>query len=401
MRFDAERARREIERLEAHESDSALLTRVGARLPDSAARRSRTKWVGGALAFAMVAALGAYAFRTRTIDLVPIAQIDDSEGNIVGHWVKTGEETRQVRFADGSNVALFPNTEMKVESAGPEKTEVRLRVGRTHVHIMHRESTDYRFRAGPFEVAVTGTKFDLAWEPASKHLELALLEGSVIVTGPTLGAPRKLARGEILELSLSDGEKAANEGAEEVQKGRPAEADRDEQAADSGTPSEARDSEEPRSGTPTSSPQVSWQALLGSGERKKAVRAAEALGATKVLEGGSTSSVFSLAEAARLEGSPRLARELLLSLRQRRGERGQTAFYLGKISYDQLGDKAEAERWFQTYLREAPSGTFAEQAWTRIFELAGPSEQGKKWARLYLDQNPSGPSSARARALLR
>lgn len=419
MRFDAERLRAELERME---DEPELLGRVGARLSALERKRQTPKLFWG-LAFAscLVAGLAIFFVARPSQELRVIARIDGSESSIVGRWVKTGEETRQVHFSDGSQLALFPNTEVKVESADPKQTRVRLGEGRTHVHVIHNKATDYRFEAGPFEVRVTGTKFDLAWQSKEKHLELVLLEGGVLVTGPGLEAPRKVGPGEFLQLDAVDprADGAPDEearGEEKIDAGADAGADepspeisREASAESPRQPKEhalgaarieKKGVTDPKGPAPANVEGASWQTLLESGQRGAAVRAAEARGAASALSLGSSSSLFALAQAARLEGSPRFARELLLGLRETRGERGQTAFYLGKIAYDQLGNKAEAKKWFETYLREAPTGTFAEQAWARLFELAGSGEQGRKLAREYLERYPSGASSARARSLL-
>ncbi len=419
MRFDTERLRAELERME--ESEPELLGRVGARL-SALERKRQTPRLFWGLAFAscLVVGLALYFVAWPSPELEAIARIDGSESSIVGRWVKTGEETRQVHFSDGSQLALFPNTEVKVESASHEQTRVRLGEGRTHVHVIHNKATDYRFQAGPFEIRVTGTKFDLAWQSKEKHLELVLLEGGVLVTGPGVEAPRKVGPGEFLQLDALEG-RAGEALREEARAG---ESDAGSSPAAESEPflessrepsvptresreqalgparAEQKGAGQPPEAAPASVESASWQALLESGRRGPAVRAAEARGAASALSAAPTSSLFALAQAARLEGSPRFARELLLGLRETRGERGQTAFYLGKIEYDQLGKKAEAKKWFETYLREAPTGTFAEQAWARLFELAGSGEQGRKLAREYLERYPSGASSARARSLL-
>lgn len=404
QRLRAEIERAELERAEANDSEKAILARVGARLGEpTPPRRTLRPWIAGVAVSGLLVTLGIYFGTSAPEDTEVLAHMVGSESSIVGRWVKTGEETRQVVFADGSDLALFPNTAIKVEAASPSQTRVRLGDGRTHVHVIHNKSTDYRFQAGPYEIRVTGTKFELAWQTSSNHLELALLEGGVVVTGPNLDGPRRVGPGEFLQLDPRA--RAANKSAANPKDAGNSEADAQAEPGDAASvePGEARAGEAlvPEKTLPrTTEKSASWQALLGAGERKQAVRVAEAQGAARLLTDGSTSSLLSLAQAARLEGSPRLAEELLIALRKTRGARGQTAFYLGKIAHDQLGQKAEAKKWFETYVREAPDGTFAEQAWARLFELSGSSEQGRIWAREYLERRPSGASSARARSLL-
>jgi hypothetical protein len=63
---------------------------------------------------------------------------------------------------------------------------------------------------------------------------------------------------------------------------------------------------------------------------------------------------------------------------------------LGKISADQLGATSQAITWFETYLKETPGGSLAEQAMGRLAELQAGTAKGQRAAARYLEQYPRG-----------
>jgi TolA-binding protein len=63
-----------------------------------------------------------------------------------------------------------------------------------------------------------------------------------------------------------------------------------------------------------------------------------------------------------------------------------------------------ASQWFETYLKSAPSGTFAGDASGRLIEARaklGDRRAAEAAARAYLQRFPQGPYAAVARGVLR
>src|SRR5258705_2575499 len=55
--------------------------------------------------------------------------------------------------------------------------------GRAELDIVPRSGKRWQVGAGPFLVQVTGTRFDVEWDPRTLHFALQMREGTVIVTG--------------------------------------------------------------------------------------------------------------------------------------------------------------------------------------------------------------------------
>jgi hypothetical protein len=138
-----------------------------------------------------------------------------------------------------------------------------------------------------------------------------------------------------------------------------------------------------------------------AGRYNEALAAAERAGFAQEIERASSQDLAALADAARFAARPALARQALLAQRRRFGVRGSSAFVLGKIAADQQGAVADAVRWFETYLREDPNGSLAEQALGRILELRkGDPASARPTAERYLARYPTGAHAALARSLI-
>jgi outer membrane protein assembly factor BamD (BamD/ComL family) len=80
-----------------------------------------------------------------------------------------------------------------------------------------------------------------------------------------------------------------------------------------------------------------------------------------------------------------------------------SAFTLGRIEYDDHRNYRDAARWFQSYLREEPSGGLAREASGRLIEAqkaAGDIAAARESAGAYLAKYPAGPHTGLAHAVL-
>ncbi len=108
-----------------------------------------------------------------------------------------GEAT--VTLSDGSSILAENRTKFSVDVVGRNAALSRLVTGKLHVRVVHNDDTSYRFIAGPYEVRVVGTEFDLAWDPHRSGLALAMSKGEVRLVEPG-GKLRTLKAGETLRL---------------------------------------------------------------------------------------------------------------------------------------------------------------------------------------------------------
>lgn len=108
-----------------------------------------------------------------------------------------GEAT--VALSDGSSILAENRSRFSVDVVGRNAALTRLVAGTLHVRVVHNEDTSYRFIAGPYEVRVVGTEFDLAWEPSGSGLTLTMSRGEVRLLEPG-GKLRTLKGGDALRL---------------------------------------------------------------------------------------------------------------------------------------------------------------------------------------------------------
>jgi hypothetical protein len=336
----------------------------------------------------------------------------------VGDWISASSEgPTEVRFSEGTSLTLAPMAKIRVTDTTTQGAGVLLEQGRVEARVVHTGAdTKWALRAGPFDVRVTGTRFEAAWDPTGETFEITMREGSVVVRGPVLSSERALVAGEHLRISVRDGELALHSAqpnapmktappAESVALAPPpAGAIAEPPIAPSATPV-------PRSPTALGSaldPAASagdrepgWRELASAGKYKEAFIATERLGFSQEIEAGSSADLTTLTDIARFAGRPALAREALLAQRRRFGARGRSAFLIGKTAADQQGNAAEGVRWFEIYLSEEPRGALAEQALGRIMELTKKdSAQARSAADRYIARYPSGSYAGLARSVL-
>lgn len=316
--------------------------------------------------------------------------------------IRTDEKPAMVRFSDDSAIEASPRTTLGLDVVGERAALARLSKGDLRVAIRHEDNTDFRFLAGPYEVRVIGTQFELGWDPDQAALSVVMREGKVRVVGPELD--RVLVAGDTLKLTRK--KPTANTDQKEA---APDSASATRAEASNGLPALASSPSTESSGTSAQSTQPAasrrdWTALVALGRFEDVVREAQAQGVTRTHAERRSAEVRALAQAAAYTGRTDLAIKSWSVVRQRfRGrDAEQAAFFLGRI-YDQQGKHAEALNWLKTYLREAPNGVYASEALggvlTRVRRTEGTAA-AQPLARSYLERFPKGSYAAAARAVL-
>lgn len=360
----------------------------------------RATLLGLAAALATVLALVWVAAGSHRGAAAPLAFTLGLEGRtgVVGEWVSAEGQALGVRFSDGSSVTLAPHSRARVAGTTTDGADLVLEQGVVTAEVVHRARSAWSLRGGPYSVRVTGTRFTLSWDPTAERLELALQEGAVTVSGPHLPEGRAVVAGEHLRVEVRTGEMLLWRADDARTVPSPA-APPDPNPAVSAPPA--------AEGCPTapsaSAPPVAsdWRALLGRSDPRGAVAALDRVGVDEAVRSASAAELWKLADAARFAGRPDVATAALSALRSRHGARGSTAFLLGKIAADQRGAPAEAVRWFDTYLAEAPNGPLAEEALGRLMTLQRRSDPAAAAAaaKKYLARYPGGAYSGLARSL--
>jgi ferric-dicitrate binding protein FerR (iron transport regulator) len=158
-----------------------------------ATSRGRLAAIAAAVAFlaAAVLLLGFRADQRLTYDVRGGAV----EGGVIE--ARRGEAT--VALSDGSSILAENRTRFSVDVLGRNSALTRLVSGKLHVRVQHNDDTSYRFLAGPYEVRVVGTEFDVTWNPEDSSLSLSMAKGEVHLREPS-GKIVTLKAGESLHL---------------------------------------------------------------------------------------------------------------------------------------------------------------------------------------------------------
>lgn len=367
--------------------------RVAARLPrHRASGRLHRVGLWAAAAAIVIAAVVA----VRSFEQPDLAVRANGREVLLGEWIAAPAGGVPLAFSDGSEVALAEGTRARMAEIGADGAHVVVESGRVSAHVTKRSGARWRLSFGPFDVNVTGTRFDVDWNAERQELSVVLREGSVMVGGCVLGDGRPVTAGETLRASCAERRYEVRPSsapvlakAEEPKRDAAAEAPKNE-------PSET---------TVRAAPAPSWQGLARAGKFTEALAAARARGFAAECASGSEAELRLLGDAARLAGDARGAVQAFSALRRRfpgGSQRAFAAFELGRLHFDQLGAYHEAVRWLNTYLSEQPSGPLAREALGRVMEAeskSGNASGARRTAELYLSRYPTGPHQKLARSL--
>jgi hypothetical protein len=323
-----------------------------------------------------------------------------------GEWLATGSANElPLDFSEGTHVVLAADSRGRVEEVGRAGAVVVVERGEVRAHVVHRANTSWRFRAGPFDVQVTGTTLAVEWDPQRERFTVKVDEGAVLVRGPSVGGSVVRAHEQCVVdvptrsmrlMSSDDGAGAVPPIATAAPAATVAQADASgEISAPAPSPTA------PPSINPVRPAAIGWSTLERRGEYEAAYDAARDAGFASVLRASSADDLLRLAQLSQLSRHSDSAREAWLACRQRFPGTVQAdvaAYELGRASAP-----AEAVRWFDTCLREQPAGPLAREASGRLIEAAtgaGNSATAREAATRYLARYPSGPHAALARRIL-
>lgn len=302
----------------------------------------------------------------------------------------------RVRFSDGSTLVLERGARARVLGVDARGARLAVERGDVGVSIRHRDGARWLVAAGPFEIVVTGTAFDVRWTD-DQRLRVRLREGTVIVRGSLAGAGLEVRAGQTFTARLTDGE--VHLGSRE-----------DERA-------QAEDVAEAVPGSaPVPAPARASALALGSASRREGSaprarasdwngRLADTRGIEDCLARCDDEGLDELARTARHSGLPDVARRALRTLRARRPGSElahDAAFVLGRLAED-AGDPAEALSFYDAYLDEREPGPYRPYALGRKMALVERLEglqAARRLADTYLRRYPQGAHSAHARQVL-
>ena len=391
------------EEQDAHLERSSYVDEARERfLSDRPPRRSeRPRWQLVAVAAVLVAALGAFAFllagpRSLTFEVGPTAEAGRLEA-----WIAAPDaHTLPIRFSDGTEATLDAKSRARVVHIDEHGARLVLEHGTARLSVVPKKAASWSVNAGPYEVVVTGTQFDVTWSPTTEQLVVAVSEGSVVVNGPLLEGGRTVVAGQTLRTGIDTKRvELTEETARETTRNDEPPTLPGSAKTPASAPAPAATVAPPPADTP------SWKELARNGQYRDAVQAADEAGFAQLCATAGASEVLLLGDAARYSGQTGKATKAYDAVRRRfagSGSAAMAAFSLGRMAFDQQGSYGNAARWFSTYLAESPGGALAQEAAGRLIEArqrSGNTAGAKAAAESYLKRFPSGPHANLARSL--
>ncbi|MEO7113893.1 MAG: tetratricopeptide repeat protein [Polyangiaceae bacterium] len=394
------------------------------RRPNARSKTLSKMTAYAALAAAVLLVVAASLFHAKN---KPLAfRVGDADGDVGGFVRAPADLPVDLRFSDASNITLEASGRARVVDVDANGARVVLESGVAHVAITHRDASRWHIIAGPFDVVVTGTQFDVAWEPTTEQFSVHMKQGTVHVLGTLLGEGHALSTGEeldvnvpggvvhqsdtrapasptSLDLPVSDMAHLAQDGADDHAQSR-ADAGSIEAAPLASTIAPASSSAAGSLHAAAVSP--AWAQLARRGKYELAIDAAEAAGFDQACDGAKVSDVLALGDAARFTGKNAEAREAYTAVRARSPKdpaAAEAAFDLGRIAFDRDQDYGAAAKWFDSYGRELPNGPLAREAAGRLIEARqkyGDHADLESAAQSYLTKYPDGPHADLARSIV-
>lgn len=304
-----------------------------------------------------------------------------------------GGSSLPVQFSDGSAFTAAPRAEIVVAEVTAHGARLVVERGALTAAVVHRPKSRWRVQAGPYSVLVTGTRFDVAWDPGPRSFSLTLREGGVTVFGPSLpNEGRRVSPNETMRLSPAP----------------PTAVDRPSVALRAEAPNERKAAAADRRAAKTTiaARTKSWRELARAGRYADSLAAAEAEGFPALCRRSVAADLILLGNTARFAHRPDRAEEAFRAARVRAEgahARAVAAFELGRLASDVHRRHLDAADWFAVYLREEPEGALADEATGRRLEAldrAGDREGARRAAARYRAQYPGGPYQNLARKVL-
>jgi transmembrane sensor len=346
-------------------------------------------WLALVFPAAVAAAAAAFWIWPRPVSF----QIGEARPGELGSSVEaTDGRTVPISFSEGSTLFLRQGGRIRVLSLEAGNTRVLVEDGVVDAVIAHRAGakTRWDFEVGPYRVTVNGTKFRMAFRAGERSLRVSTEEGSVTVAGGCLPKPQTVSAGESLEPICPSGEVPPPHDMPAIE------------AAPAAPAAPARDV-----APATRAMRVDrWRELLAAGRLLEGLRAAERANFDQVCRSATQKELMALGDAGRFFGPSRRAVAALVALRERfpgSVAAGTAAFTLGRIVFEKDHAYARAAGWFETYMREQPSGPLMGDAFGRLMEArlrSGDTTGARASAEQYLRRFPGGPYAGEARGIM-
>ncbi len=129
--------------------------------------------------------------------------VDGAVAEADGFFEASPARAAQARFSDGTVVAVAPGGAAQVKSRTHDGATVSMTRGNASFAVKHLPNASWHVEVGRFDIAVTGTEFEVRNADPGEGFELRMRSGAVIVRGPLTGSGIPLYGGQRLVASLS------------------------------------------------------------------------------------------------------------------------------------------------------------------------------------------------------
>jgi hypothetical protein len=311
-----------------------------------------------------------------------------------------------VKFSDGSEIDAKPGSRLRIDETHSNGARVLVERGTAAARVKHRDRSHWVFAAGPFNVRVIGTKFDLDWDPQAQVVSLTLHEGAVEVESPVGQSHCVVRAGQRFQASLQTGTmtleniQASPVSTVSAVVSNPSTAGAARKIAVEPASQKTAEASHPRLRVT----QAKWAKLVKRGEFETVVEQALAGDLEATLKSCTAVEARALADAARYTDRTALAERVLLSMRTRfpGTHHGDAAGFLLGRTTETSGKPEQADHWYARYLEEAPDGEYAADALAgrmRAQLAVSGAAAAKPIAREYLERFPEGVHLRMARRL--
>jgi hypothetical protein len=376
-----------------------------ARNQNRSPRRAITRvFAAAAFAAMLVVGIGLWMAASKPIEYTVEAGTIDEGGYIRA----TGVAGPTVRFSEGSQIGFLTSSRGRINSTTHDGAQLTVEDGGAEVSIVHRPRARWLVDVGPFAITVIGTSFKVQWSSVDEVLDLRMHAGIVDVRGPLGTGSITVKAGQRLVVRVRSGEVRLDPDRGEAAFVR--EEPSDDLGAvpsndDRVTANPTRPHADRRATGSRPSEARNWTKLLANGEFRSILSQAEQMSIESALTATSKQDLAALADAARYLRRTDVAERALTAQRQRfKGsvQAKEAAFLLGRLAED-ASKLSEAVSWYDTYLSEAPNGSYASEGLGRkmvAIQKMGGTEMARQVARQYLDRFPRGAYAGAASQLV-
>ena len=376
----------------------------------------------------LLSLLGAGALTTAVVVLVRAPGVASTGKRAIGYAINGGEigdggyirsfstSGALLHFEEGTELRLMNGARGRLGSVDAHGARFAIEEGEAEVSVTPRPDARWLVDAGPFLITVRGTAFTAAWNGATEQLDIHMKKGLVSVTGPLADGMMAVRAGQHLSVNIKKKEvllKQIDGGGEGAAIAPPSDVapssavrSGDELAPSvrGGRISAVRASYATGGGR-SLSPARTWSVALAAGDLDFILRDAERRGWHRAISEADSAELAALADAARYRRRDDIARQALLAERERfprSGRASDSAFLLGRLEEGRAQGEARALRWYDLYLKEAPSGAYSSEALGRKMiatERVRGAPAARQVADEYLRRFPEGTYAGAARAL--